>query len=141
MTSVAPCPCGDPGSPYYSRSSKPYGPSLCHPCWEAAALDPARRPAGTDAARQPQTPAAPPAAPERGELLDWGSTSKTKGKTGPPAPCVICAMQAVVRGPNGNPVHKTCAEAHPEQYRLWMSPSTVVAHVRDSRRQSGESAP
>ena len=132
---VAACPCGDPGSPYYAVSSRPYGPSLCRSCWEKAAFDLARLTDDYDCAAMGEGGGA---APESGttELLDWGNNSRTKGGVGAPKPCVICARPSVVRGPNGNPCHKGCAETHPERYMEWLSPSTVVAHVRDSRKST-----
>ncbi len=40
-------------------------------------------------------------------VLDWTKT----GSAGYPAPCVYCRRPAICRAPNGDPCHKTCAEA------------------------------
>lgn len=47
--------------------------------------------------------------------LNWG-----KGRTGPPAPCVICTRPALCRSPKGVPCHKVCAET-------W-----ITTHARDA---------
>ena len=127
-TDTGTCPCGNPGSPYYARTSRLYGPTLCHDCWETAAFDPGRRATGNDGGNRPAplAPVAEATAETGAEPLDWGNNSKLRGKTGPPAPCVICDKPAIVRGPNGNPCHKTCAEENPERFRMWLSPDTAV---------------
>ncbi|MGI9006630.1 MAG: hypothetical protein ACR2FU_10620 [Streptosporangiaceae bacterium] len=48
--------------------------------------------------------------------LNW-----CKGRTGPPAPCVLCTRPALCRSPaRGVPCHKGCAEA-------W-----ITTHARDA---------
>jgi hypothetical protein len=57
--------CGNPGSLFYAMSSKPYGPSLCHDCWETATFDPGRKRGVTEVPARPAELSGETAGPER----------------------------------------------------------------------------
>jgi hypothetical protein len=73
-------------------------------------------------------------------LLDWtghkspGHPPAPRAAVGRPAPCVICARPAIVRAPNGEPCHKTCAETRPDLHpRLNQQPDSPERSTRHGR--------
>jgi hypothetical protein len=60
-------------------------------------------------------------------LLDWSHT----GSVGPPQPCRICGRAALMRDPDGQPCHKTCAETC--EWQHWQD-RTDLPHTRRAHR-------